>query len=135
MSDETRTERAALQSRIRAECEANGIPLPPDGPLEAQLRHLMDGRDAEVVALLAERDRLARVLAVERGDESQAPEGWERYGDGWRRSAAAAVIQRFGGSSTPYRWERRGVRFDDPRHQEWPTALEAMEAIDAAHPG
>lgn len=33
---------------------------------------------AEVLELRAERDRLARILAVEQGDESAAPKGWSR---------------------------------------------------------
>jgi len=92
---------------------------------------------AQVVALRAERDRLARVLAVERGDESQAPDGWRRWGGGWERrpdpaGPAEHFIQHFHSQwPTPHRWERRGIRIDDPRHREWPTALEAMEALDA----
>jgi hypothetical protein len=86
----------------------------------------------------AEVARLTRILAVECGDQTQAPPGWIRWGEGWTRRIPApdgirwtCTIQRFGMSDRPARWERRGIRFDDPRHREWPTALEAMEAIDA----
>ena len=86
----------------------------------------------------AERDRLARILAVERGDESQAPEGWSRmeHVSGWRRR------DRHGRGWT-VRYERLGddwhtaclyldgIRVGD----EHPTAIEAMEAADAAREG
>ena len=85
----------------------------------------------QLLAVTAERDRLARVLAVERGDQTQAPPGWVRFGDaGWRRVADNVIIQRHSGEALDV-WERRGIRRDDPRHRRWDSALEAMEAIDA----
>ena len=85
----------------------------------------------QLLAVTAERDRLARVLAVERGDQTLAPPGWVRFGDaGWRRVADNVIIQRHSGEALDV-WERRGIRRDDPRHRRWDSALEAMEAIDA----
>lgn len=87
-----------------------------------------------VEQLTAERDRLARMLAVERGDASQAPEGWTAHyaGDMWTRTVSGRTvwIHRFAPDGVSL-WEMRGVRRDDPRHRAWATALEAMEAIDA----
>lgn len=76
-------------------------------------------------------DRLARVLAVERGDWREAPSGWEPRGaDMWVRGTRPGrpIIQRFHRDGQPTTWTRRG-EIDGPH---WPTALEAMEAINAA---
>jgi len=97
-------------------------------------------------ALEAERDRLARILAVERGDESAAPEGWERNGDGWTRWGGLlgphihvrreryqpdvwswSSQSRASGPSRPLRWDGPAVRVG--------SALEAMEAADVARGG
>ena len=77
----------------------------------------------------AERDRLARILAVERGDESQAPAGWSRPGGRWVGAGGVSVMRGDapgGGQAwTSFGW--------DSRHLGWyPCALEAMEAADAA---
>lgn len=103
----------------------------------AALERMEERRDHWIeAATLArgERDRLARVLAVERGDALRAPEGWTANyaGDMWTRtvSGRAVWIQRFSPHGVSM-WELRGIRRDDPAHREWPTALEAMEAIDA----
>lgn len=89
-------------------------------------------------ALLAERDRLVRVLAVERGDESAAPPEWESEGSEgkeiWHRYHRQYrdfwVVQRV----------RAGVYVVFPpaypgvvtsRHMLYKTALDAMEAADA----
>jgi len=83
-----------------------------------------------VEQVTAARNRLARALAVERGDESQAPAGWSRFGDsGWKRRDQT-IIQRFhhGYLDT---WERRGLLDGDQKRGPWSCALEAMEAIDA----
>lgn len=83
----------------------------------------------------AERARLARVLAVERGDIGQAPDRWFcAYAvDSWSRHVGdrMIIVQRFARAPGVTVWERRGIRRSDPAHREWPTALEAMEAIDA----
>jgi len=78
----------------------------------------------------ARADRLARILAVERGDWRNVPVGWEPRGaDMWVRGTRPGrpVIQRWHRDGQPTEWLRRG-QIDGPR---WPTALEAMEAIDA----
>ena len=87
-------------------------------------------------------DRLARILAVERGDESQAPEGWRmsidrawlydrpQTGGHWQRPHQ--IIWRaghhdIGDDHAPaghYEWTRTGAATGTA-----PTALEAMEAI------
>lgn len=88
------------------------------------------GARAEVAALRAERDRLARVLAVERGHGSHARPGWESRGaDMWVRvgGPGRVVIQRWHRDGQSTEWLRRG-EIDGAR---WPTALEAMEALDA----
>lgn len=77
----------------------------------------------------AERDRLARILAVERGDESQAPEGW-RKGASWFRVGdpiCAAMSADLPGGGQGWRWD-----LNDGPHGYAATALEAMEAADAA---
>lgn len=75
-----------------------------------------------------ERDRLARILAVERGDEAQAPEGWQRRGR-WFGPSGASVLRGdapAGGQAwVAYGWESQVIGWF--RH-----ALEAMEAADAA---
>ena len=99
----------------------------------------------EVVALREERDRLARILAVERGDETQAPEGWRRSIDrAWlydrprvrgRWQRPHQIIWRdghqdIGDDHAPagdYAWTRSGVATGRAS-----SALEAMEAADAA---
>jgi len=107
---------------------------------------LCDDHDAAldlIETLKAQRDRLARILAVERGDESAAPEGWERNGDGWtkwggllgphihvRRERYQPDVwswssqSRASGPSRPLRWDGPAMRVG--------SALEAMEAADAA---
>ena len=107
---------------------------------------LCDDHDAAldlIETLKAQRDRLARILTVERGDESAAPEGWERNGDGWtkwggllgphihvRRERYQPDVwswssqSRASGPSRPLRWDGPAMRVG--------SALEAMEAADAA---
>lgn len=85
----------------------------------------------QLLTVTAERDRLARVLAVERGDQTQAPEGWlGDHGVWWRnreRGSPLRVLRRPKTDCRPVTcWESPG----DER--TWPTALRAMEALDAA---
>jgi len=83
-----------------------------------------------------ERDRLARILAVERGDEGQAPEGWRVGASGW-----------FAYGEDPGQCDREIMREDLTEPWLWviysddgpatqqgpaPSALEAMEAADEA---
>jgi hypothetical protein len=102
----------------------------------AERDRLAVDRLRRIAEMTAERDRLARILAVERGDESAAPEGWrfdagsvhEGTLDGWRRDASGStvdVVRERAGSWSPPPWI-------DGRY---PTALEAMDAADAARGG
>ena len=78
---------------------------------------------AQVAALTAERDRLARILAVERGDASAAPEGWKRNKwDVWERPSGS--VERI--QAGEWDW------LADMESGIAPTALEAMESADAA---
>lgn len=84
-------------------------------------------RIAELEAQVA---RLSRVLAVERGDESQAPDGWSWTG--WRWVSAGRDVARKANSLDWIASRRR-------KHQDryvlvatCATALEAMEAADEA---
>ena len=91
----------------------------------------LEGEPAPVVTSLAEGLlRLARILVVERGDWREVPPGWEPRGaDMWVRgtSPGRPVIQRWHRDGAPTMWTRRG----EIDGQRWPTALDAMEAIDA----
>ena len=86
----------------------------------------------EAEEMRAERDRLARILAVERGDESQAPSGWKLdYARGvWRhgRRSSCGKVHCVGSAWTffPDLLEQPALAYDAP------TALEAMEAADKA---
>ena len=93
----------------------------------------------------AERDRLARILAVERGDESQAPAGWRWFYDDdfgglhqarWSRPFVRVQLDHEGDKSNPWHvWRPRsgGVGWSSHPGRDWyPTALEAMEAADKA---
>ena len=98
------------------------------------------------LAVVAERDRLARVLAVEGGDESAAPEGWGTNGDGWsnfehsRHAHPAGRNAYINGEFVAAHMWQWSI---DERVDGWlmrgrggtgyaPTALEAMEAADRA---
>ena len=70
--------------------------------------------------------RLRRVLAVERGDQSQAPEGWAYNGTTWSKRGAVVGFDADDGVRD-WRWRVHvGCRSDFES-----TALEAMEAADA----
>jgi hypothetical protein len=78
--------------------------------------------------VVAERDRLARVLAVEQGDASQVPDGWTRGTHfPWVRGRIAVCY----GSTKGARWELvvRGGQTIGEGHS---SALDAMEAGDRA---
>lgn len=95
----------------------------------AALEH-MEERHANAMLAAVSAPRLARILAVERGDWREVPSGWEPRGaDMWvcGTRPGRAVIQRWHRDGQLTEWLRRG-QIDGPR---WPTALEAMEAIDA----
>ena len=84
----------------------------------------------------AECGRLRRTLAVERGDESQAPEGWAATKPGsWRKvDAASSVRVALVHMIRPGLYNAQ-VHGRPPLHSEHPTALEAMEAAEAALAG
>lgn len=94
----------------------------------------------EAGLLRAKADRLARILAVERGDASAAPSGWERVSEShvirWvSHPANAEVWPGSVGAGEPPHWcwefDWPGVR-GSYRTGTADTALEAMEAADAA---
>lgn len=81
---------------------------------------------ARVEVLTIERDRLARILAVERGDASAAPEGWHLFESGfWVRQGAHVERSTDG-------WCLYGISGRAGYTAHRASALEAMEAADAA---
>jgi hypothetical protein len=98
--------------------------------------HLFAGVEAlraEVASLTAERDRLARILAVERGDATAAPAGWRRdVNHQWYRNDGrhCLTVYEWGGV---YTWElstaATGTYVCNGRKKY---ALEAMEAASTA---
>lgn len=88
--------------------------------------------------------RLERILAVERGDQSAAPEGWVRHRDrgreAWRKIGAPrrvevwprAVVSENGDKWGWDIWHAHGRTRDLAGAES--TALEAMEAADKATP-
>ena len=76
-----------------------------------------------LVAKCDEVDRLTRILAVERGDESAAPEGWKtaRFGTWIHPETDSSVID-----------DGPCERFidDDPQERTFVWLLEAMEALN-----
>jgi len=113
----------------------------PGRPLEtvAEVRALPD----RVRAVLAERDaalarvaRLERVLAVEGGDKAQAPPGWRPMSDGWVCRNGPVFDGRLSKRPRPDGREVIGSgRWWKAYHDKIvfsPSALEAMEAADAA---
>ena len=87
------------------------------------------GVEETVEGLRKKCDRLAAILAVERGDESKAPDGWHNSGDQWDRDYSSTDYQRIGREwcSITDRVLWRGYRVGT-----FPTALGAMEAADEA---
>jgi hypothetical protein len=111
-----------------------GCPGCDDLHAEAQrLREQLAEQDEVLSEVTAERDRLARVLAVERGDVTAAPDGW-RWRGSWRVErgedlwASVALVTQ--GAERWWGWYVGGApsRLDGRAD----TALEAMEAADAA---
>ena len=94
--------------------------------------------------LVAEVLRLRRVLAVECGDESEAPDGWVTSHPGSWGYAQGPVVGRVtrmqSGAGWAWSWNELRSRQDGWRlaksavvaSGQAPTALEAMEAADAA---
>ena len=112
-------------------------------PAESALGEWMVSRIEAAAYAEAERDRLARTLAVERGDQSQAPEGWQwREFGRWihpltrvdlcvvRRTHPHRPVEYLHGISS-----HRDDGRDHRSEATYPTALEAMEAADAAMDG
>ena len=98
------------------------------GTLE-EAADLLDAARGERDAALARVARLERVLAVERGDASQAPSGWRREHPGTEWNHGDAHVWRL--TTGRWRWVRPGAPNDADRCR-FDFALEAMEAADAA---
>lgn len=100
------------------------------GAIGARALRTVEHLHARLTEVEAERDRLARILAVERGDESP-PDGWERdtRSARWhrfRRIDCRAMVEPWGTAS--WRWS-----LADSAVEGWScTAIEAMEAADRA---
>lgn len=85
------------------------------------MRDIIHEASERLRAKCTEVDRLTRVLAVERGCEQQAPDGWTFDPHcGW--VGAHDVVQR----AQIHCWSRLDEEVN------YPSALEAMEAADAA---
>jgi hypothetical protein len=95
------------------------------------LAHTVIAIEVERDAALARVARLERVLAVERGDASQAPSGWAptSAGTGWRNRDDGYVHLVSPGRWAVARVQGRAVIGDGKTYD---TALQAMEAADAA---
>ena len=131
-------------------CPHTGIGMPDCPTCDPRLT---DGARAalrlareEIGRLQAERDRLARIFAVERGDESQAPEGWRRpiepFDCEWELvpydddDGPEWAIQRVIWTDGLPRWMFWGPHAQGPMNRvTHRTALEAMEAADLARAG
>jgi hypothetical protein len=101
---------------------------------DAELMALAPTLAREVLRLRAEQARLRRILAVGRGDANAAPEGWSSLRQDhllvWYRTAGGERL-RVEDCLSAWRWEHK-------YSLKWgtaPTALEAMEAADAALAG
>lgn len=98
--------------------------------------HDVEALCESLARVLGERDRLARILAVERGEEGQAPEGWTcPHGGAWYTGedddvSPFAWVERARGEHGRWVWDATCGGLD--RKGEAPSALEAMEAADAA---
>ena len=85
------------------------------------------------LAAREEVERLTRVLAVEGGDESAAPEGWRPAMGGAWSGKDDNYVHRIGAGR--WSWVSRDTRNKVRGRGEAPTALEAMEAADRAAGG
>jgi hypothetical protein len=96
---------------------------------------------ASIVELEAERDRLRDILRCERGE--WAPEGWALISSvplTWQRGDAYVVRERSNFGHLEWRWSIIVDRYDTDESPRFvplargsaPTALEAIEAADAA---
>lgn len=120
---------------FHCEGEYSVMPAMRPGDIATGIRNKADAQalahaPTDIATLLAEVDRLTRLLAVERGDESAAPEGWTWAG--WWEHPRGLDVERDGAGR--YRWVARGTE-RDMAEGEAPTALEAMEAAEAAWEG
>jgi hypothetical protein len=119
-------------------CTGPGDSSPPEatpwdeltGEVDA-LRERVEDLERQLGEVEAERDRLARILAVERGDVAMAPDGWGHgFAYAWRRQAGESrlIVDRASGGS--WSWTTRTLNATVSGHAD--TALEAMEAAEAA---
>lgn len=134
--------------RLRAELartDAGATEIYRERCAEEDRAHAAESEVLRLTPLLADAERriarLERILAVERGDASAAPEGWrdESAPLARRCSWVRRVFRETGGLEWllqvwwdgAWKWETNGL--PAPRHQGTaPTALEAMEAADRA---
>lgn len=99
----------------------------------------LNGTCAALRDVRIERDRLRRVLAVERGDEAQASDGWVRHEwwNDWLHGEVSVrqveVRNRITGAPGPSVWVAYGPgkRIGPQRD----TALDCMDAVDAERKG
>jgi len=100
------------------------------------LAHTVIALEGERDAALARVARLERVLAVEGGDKAQAPPGWRPMSDGWVCRNGPVFDGRLSKCPRPDGREVIGSgRWWKAYHDKIvfsPSALEAMEAADAA---
>jgi hypothetical protein len=100
------------------------------------LAHTVIALEGERDAALARVARLERVLAVEGGDKAQAPPGWRPMSDGWVCRNGPVFDGRLSKCPRPDGREVIGSgRWWKAYHDKLvfsPSALEAMEAADAA---
>jgi hypothetical protein len=94
------------------------------------LAHTVIALEGERDAALARVARLERVLAVEAGDKAQAPPDWRpTTGGAWNGKEDNYVYRIAAGR---WSWVSRDTRSTVRGRGESPSALEAMEAADAA---
>lgn len=120
-----------ILTRAELDAMSDGKPSPPFAIDEGGIRELVDRH----LARRARRDRAERTLAVEQGDASQAPDGWECGGVSWvHPDRKGVVVQR---CMTKHGWfievGRGGTWRILPSDREpriYLSALEAMESVE-----
>jgi hypothetical protein len=107
-----------------AECDRPLLAAAPD------LAHTVIALEGERDAALARVARLERVLAVEGGDKAQAPPDWRPTTGGAWNGKEDNYVHRI--AAGRWSWVSRDTRNTVRGRGESPSALEAMEAADAA---
>jgi len=104
--------------------------VPDGGRYVPRVTDLLADEHATLVARLR---RAERILAVERGDSTQAPEGWRlSTGESWCPGDGVRDCYTHRLSRGRWPWVSCDARGRRRGHGECATALEAMEAADAA---